>query len=93
MGEAMRSLWTGVAILTAAIAINGCKHRKEEPLPGPRAATAAQAPGAAATGPASRASREHPTGASGISWFQGTIEEAFSKAGTKGRVGKVSFRY
>jgi hypothetical protein len=116
----MRSLWITATIVTAAIAVNGCKHRKEEPLPGPRSgatsaagptveagpATTAAGPDsatgqatptspptaagtpAAAPGPESRSGgREHHGGASGISWFQGTVEEAFSKTGAKGKVG------
>jgi hypothetical protein len=117
----MRSLWITATIVTAALAVNGCKHRKEEPVPGPRAGATSAPPSATATGSApttgptaaagqataspptaagspaaapgreSRAgSREHGSGASGISWFQGTVEEAFSKTGAKGR---VSFRF
>ena len=81
----MKSLGITTAILAATIALAGCKNRKEEPIPGPKAARPAaestQPPvaipssgqdGAAHPG----GSRRH--GASGISWFQGTLDEAFS---------------
>jgi hypothetical protein len=82
----MKSLHIAAAVLTATIAITGCKNRKEEPVPAPNAAwptAAAQAaPSANAPGKASSATGRHDAndrhGASGISWFQGTIEEAFS---------------
>lgn len=81
----MNSLGITTAILAVTIALAGCKNRKEEPIPGPKAAPPAaesvQSPaaipspgqdGAAHPG----GSRRH--GASGISWFQGTLDEAFS---------------
>jgi len=81
----MKSLGIATAILAATLALAGCKNRKEEPIPGPKAAQPAAEPaqprsaipasgqdGAAHPG----GSRRH--GASGISWFQGTLDEAFS---------------
>jgi hypothetical protein len=79
----MKSIYVATAVLAATIALTSCKNRRQEPLPGPRAgqpAAAAQAP--SATAPAEASSRPRPDpahhGASGISWFQGTVEEAFS---------------
>jgi hypothetical protein len=71
----MKPIWIAAAVLAGAIAFVGCKNRKEEPVPAPNAAwTAAAVP--------SPAAGRHDTvvhhGASGISWFQGTLEEAFS---------------
>jgi hypothetical protein len=64
----MKPIWIAVAVLTATLALAGCKNRKEEPVPGPKSewsATGRHEP------------RDHH-GASGIAWFQGTLEEAFS---------------
>ena len=78
----MKSLGIATAILAAAIALAGCKNRKEEPIPGPKAAqpTADSVEAASAAPSDSPASgpggRRH--GASGISWFQGAVDEAFS---------------
>jgi hypothetical protein len=71
----MKPIWIAAAVLAGAIAFVGCKNRREEPVPAPNAAwTAAAVPSPAAAG--------HDTvvhhGANGISWFQGTLEEAFS---------------
>ncbi|HVW68079.1 MAG TPA: hypothetical protein VHB68_03845 [Steroidobacteraceae bacterium] len=63
------------AVLAAAITVAGCKYRHSQPVPGPKVAP--PAPSAdlpQETGPRGPAHR----GASGISWFQGTLEEAFS---------------
>ncbi|HEY6921985.1 MAG TPA: hypothetical protein VI653_00850 [Steroidobacteraceae bacterium] len=78
----MKLLGITTAILAATLALAACKNRKEEPIPGPKAAhPAAEAIQPAATPDQSGAahsggSRRH--GASGISWFQGTLDEAFS---------------
>ncbi len=85
----MRSIGFFAAILAITLALAGCKNRKEEPLPGPRAnRPAAEAiqhysvkpPRRAASGVA-HPDGEHHHGASGISWFQGGVEEAFSCPG------------
>ena len=80
----MKSIWIAAVVAAATIALTSCKNRRQEPLPGPRAgqpAATAQAP--SATAPEDASSRAQPDtarhhGASGISWFQGTVEEAFS---------------
>jgi hypothetical protein len=80
----MKPIWIAVAVLTATLALTGCKNRKEEPVPGPKSgwSAAAQPPLANAPTKASRATGRHEPrdhhGASGIAWFQGTLEEAFS---------------
>ena len=81
----MKSLGIATAILAATIALAGCKNRKEEPIPGPKAAQptaeSIQAPTAApfpAQDGAGRPSGSRRHGASGISWFQGSLDEAFS---------------
>jgi hypothetical protein len=79
----MKPLWIAVAVLTATLALTGCKYRKEEPVPGPKSGwSTAQPPMANMPSKASRPPGRHEArdhhGASGISWFQGTLEEAFS---------------
>jgi hypothetical protein len=80
----MKPIWIAVAVLTATLALTGCKNRKEEPVPGPKSewSAAAQPPSANTPTKVSRAPGRHERhvhhGASGIAWFQGTLEEAFS---------------
>jgi hypothetical protein len=83
----MRSIGIAAAILAATIALSGCKDRKEEPIPGPRASRATAevplsqsptAPGGRSTTPAHPIEGQRRHGASGIAWFQGGLEEAFS---------------
>ncbi|TLY59919.1 MAG: hypothetical protein E6K52_11110 [Gammaproteobacteria bacterium] len=87
----MRSLWVTAAVLAAALAVDGCKQKKREPVPGPQArpGTTAQAR-ARAAGDDSDPHRTRHGGASGISWFQGTVEEAFSSTCAESR---SMFRY
>jgi hypothetical protein len=78
----MKSLGIATAILAAAIILAGCKNRKEEPIPGPKAAQppaaeSVQPPSATPSSDQAGGSRRRH-GASGISWFQGTLDEAFS---------------
>lgn len=85
----MKSIGIATAILAATIALAGCKNRKEEPIPGPKAAQPAaesvtvRPPSATPPAAASPDAAGHPGGArrhgsSGISWFQGAVDEAFS---------------
>jgi hypothetical protein len=82
----MKSIGIATAILAATIALAGCKNRKEEPIPGPKAAQPAaesiRPPSATPSGPSPEATGHpggaRPHGASGISWFQGAVDEAFS---------------
>jgi len=81
----MKSLGIATAILAATIALAGCKNRKEEPIPGPKAARppAESVHSPSATPSSGQDGTAHPGGsrrhgASGISWFQGTLDEAFS---------------
>jgi len=87
----MKPLSIAVAVLAIAVALGSCKNRKEEPIPGPKAAgpaIEAIAPGndrsAGEThGAAARPDSGRRHGASGISWFQGTLDEAFSTSCAK----------
>jgi len=88
----MRSLFITAAVVTAAIALGGCPN-KREPVPGPQSAAAHSVPASSdERDDASR--RDTSTGgqrASEISWFQGTLEEAFSR--TRCRERRALFRY
>jgi hypothetical protein len=77
----MKSLFMTAAVVTAAIALGGCPGKRQKPVPGPQSAPAQSTP----TSSNQRdddtrhiaATRGH--GVSEISWFQGTLEEAFSR--------------
>jgi hypothetical protein len=78
---------TTVALALGAIAVGGCKERKREPVPGPQTQSGASQAVSPTTGAerhveSSTRPGSHHTGVSGISWFQGTIEEAFSRTCT-----------
>jgi hypothetical protein len=60
----VRTLWVAALVGLAAVMSDGCKSNKPEPIPGPKATSAAI----------------EPIGAKGIAWFQGTMEEPFSRA-------------
>ena len=72
----MRSFLNTAAVVTAAIALAGCPDKRPEPVPGPQSTPGRSSP---SSGDA-HASKDHAAaGASEISWFQGTLEEAFSR--------------
>jgi hypothetical protein len=94
----MRALWVAAAVFAAVTAVEGCKSKKRQPIPGPRAhptslmaTTGAGVLGTGATHMSDSregaASHEQPgvaigkrhEGAGGIAWFQGSVEEAFSR--------------
>ncbi len=91
----MKLIWIAVPALAVALAISGCKNRKEEPIPAPHAALLSKttlrmpalpsrtAAAARLEGVGDDLKADHDSGgmrhgASGISWFQGTLDEAFS---------------
>jgi hypothetical protein len=80
----MRSLLIMAAVAATAILLSGCPDKKPEPVPGPQSALRS-APDAARNNTASANCPEHPRGVSGISWFQGTLEEGFSPRSAKVR--------
>ena len=76
----MRSLLITAAVVTAAIALGGCPYHPQQPLPGPQSAAAlAPARGAAMHHDTGHGSRRTPA-PDPISWFQGTLDEAFSRS-------------
>ena len=76
----MKSLFMTAAVVTAAIALGGCPGKRPKPVPGPQSAPAQSTP----TSSNERDDHSRRTavtrghGVSEISWFQGTLEEAFS---------------
>jgi hypothetical protein len=58
----MRTIGVLFLGLLALAAAQGCKHKRPEPIPGPKAGT-----------PVARQFRP-----AGIAWFQGSLEEAFA---------------
>jgi hypothetical protein len=83
----MRSLWL-TAALAVALMLDGCRGKRQpEPVPGPQAALMQRATADAVVRDNITAPDcpSHPRGASEISWFQGTLEEAFSRRSSKGR--------
>jgi hypothetical protein len=77
----MRSLLITAAVVTVAMALTGCPNRQQQPLPAPRSSAVSgivpnTTPHTAA--PASGNARQ-PDSPDEISWFQGTLEEAFSR--------------
>ena len=75
----MKSLFMTAAVVTAAIALGGCPGKRPKPVPGPQSAPAQSTPTSGNERDDHRrnaATRGH--GVSEISWFQGTLEEAFS---------------
>lgn len=75
----MRSLFTS-AVVTAAIALCGCPYHKRQPIPGPQSSLSfgMSAGGASHRGTEYSGSDEHQPPAE-IRWFQGTLDEAFSR--------------
>jgi len=75
----MKSLLIMATVATAAIALAGCRDKKPEPVPGPQSAGLEHHAAADSNCPEARAHR----GVSEISWFQGTLEEAFASRASR----------
>jgi hypothetical protein len=87
----MRSLLMTAAVVTAAIALGGCPHKRPQPVPGPQSSPVQSAPTSNERDDDNQrtaGARSHR--ASEISWFQGTLEEAFSRTPCERR---ALFRY
>jgi hypothetical protein len=73
----MRALLSMVAAIAVALALDGCPSRQQQPLPGPKSSTASgRMPHSTPAVSASPQERDSPDE---INWFQGTLEEAFSR--------------
>ena len=83
----MRSLLITVMLAVTAIVLAGCRNKKPEPVPAPQSGLVQRtmaAHGGRDTGESNATARAHcpserRSGTSEISWFQGTVEEAFSR--------------
>jgi hypothetical protein len=77
----MKSLFMTAAVVTAAIALGGCPGKRPKPVPGPQSAPAQSAPTSSNEhdDDTQRTAATRGHGVSEISWFQGTLEEAFSR--------------
>jgi hypothetical protein len=69
----MKSLFITAAVVTGAIALGGCRGKRPQPVPGPQSAPVLS------DNDTQRAAATDGHGVSEISWFQGTLEEAFSR--------------
>ncbi len=97
----MRALCLVAIAFITLMATDGCKRSKPEPVPGPQSGILGIS--AATFGPTThKHSSNSPAdtgrvgrmdavsmahGAGGIAWFQGTVEEAFSRTVTRGNGG------
>ena len=75
----MRSLFITAAVVTAAIALSGCRYHRQQPLPGPQSSPTSGSAAGAALHREVQHGGTSAYAASEISWFQGTLEEAFSR--------------
>jgi hypothetical protein len=77
----MKSLFITAAVVTAAIALGGCRGKRPQPVPGPQSAPVLSAPAFSnqRDDDTQRGAATDGHGVSEISWFQGTLEEAFSR--------------
>jgi hypothetical protein len=64
----MRSFLIAATLATAALALSACHDKRPEPVPPPQSAVGMAAHGGAASPEVSE-----------ISWFQGTLDEAFAR--------------
>lgn len=68
----MKMLWVLPLGLAALVAIQGCKRKEPEPIPGPKARLAMAVVYAQTVSTSARAP--------GIAWFQGSLEEGFARS-------------
>jgi len=89
----MKSLFMTAAVVIAAIALGGCPNKRPEPVPGPQSTPAQSAPTSSneRDDHTQRTATTRSHGVSEISWFQGTLEEAFSRTTCHKR--RALFRY
>jgi hypothetical protein len=76
----MRSLLITTAVVTVAIMLTGCREKKSQPVPGPQSGLAQRT--TAAVSARDEVSADCPSrhrGVSEIAWFQGSLEEGFSR--------------
>lgn len=76
----MRALLSTVAVIVVGLALGGCPNR-QQPVPGPKSATVSEVlPGSVSRSePAATGSPQGRDSPDEINWFQGTLEEAFTR--------------
>jgi hypothetical protein len=72
----MKLLLTAAAAVTAALTLTGCPNRDPEPVPPPRTSTGGQS---LKVKPVTRSGTSGTAPAAEISYFQGTLDEAFTR--------------
>ena len=80
----MRSLLITTAAVTVAIMLSGCREKKSQPVPAPQSGLAQRT--TAAVSARDEVTADGPSrhrGMSEIAWFQGTLEEAFSRRSSR----------
>jgi hypothetical protein len=77
----MRALLSTVAVVVIGLALCGCPNRQQQPLPGPKSTTVSGrvSPAPSQLGPAASSSPQGRDSPDEINWFQGTLEEAFTR--------------
>jgi hypothetical protein len=77
----MRALLSTVAVIAVALALGGCPNRQQQPLPAPKSPTTSGLKPGVATHAAPRvtAGSQERDSPDEINWFQGTLEEAFTR--------------
>ncbi|HEY2808434.1 MAG TPA: hypothetical protein VGI91_06540 [Steroidobacteraceae bacterium] len=77
----MRALLSTVAVVVTGLALGGCPNRQQQPLPGPKSATVSGLvlPAPSQLGAPAAAASQRRDSPDEINWFQGTLEEAFTR--------------
>jgi hypothetical protein len=77
----MRALLSTVGVIAVALALAGCHNRQQQPLPGPKSPTTSALKPRVVTHTATQSpgSSQERASPDEINWFQGTLEEAFSR--------------
>jgi hypothetical protein len=77
----MKALLSTVAVIVIGLALEGCPNRQQQPVPGPKSSTVSGLqPGApSGAGPAAAGAPQTRGSPDEINWFQGTLEEAFTR--------------
>ena len=78
----MRALLSTVAVVVVGLALGGCPNRPQQPLPGPKSSSTVSGRLPDAVSHAAPAATDVAQGRDSpdeINWFQGTLEEAFTR--------------
>jgi hypothetical protein len=72
----MKLLLVAAVVVTATLTLTGCPNRDPQPVPAPRSSASVHRP---QERPVTRSDGTSAAPAAQISYFQGTLEEAFSR--------------